>query len=94
MRVLNLDLFGFRNLRQQRIETVRGLNLLLGANAAGKTSVLEALYLLGCGRSFRARQPKELIQHGMEQLRIVALLGGADEGREQDRQLGYTGAGF
>lgn len=78
MRVLNLDLFGFRNLRQQRIETGRGLNLLLGANAAGKTSVLEALYLLGRGRSFRARQPKELIQHGMEQLRIVALLGAAD----------------
>lgn len=74
MRVSSLDLAGLRNLHAQRIETAAQLNLLLGANAAGKTSVLEALYMLGRGRSFRTRQPKELIQTGAECLRIVALV--------------------
>lgn len=80
MRVLSLDLAGWRNLRPQRIEAAPRLNMLLGANAAGKTSVLEALYVLGRGRSFRARQPKELIQIGENSLRIVAKL------RESDGQ--------
>lgn len=38
-----------------------GLNLLLGANAAGKTTLLEAVYALGRGKSFRGAPPE---QHG------------------------------
>ena len=43
-------------------------NLLWGGNAAGKTSVLEAAYLLGRGRSFRTRISERLIQHGADHL--------------------------
>ena len=77
MHVARLDISGFRNLRQVRIEASPGLNLLIGANAAGKTSLLEALYLLGRGRSFRTRQPRELIQQGAPCFRVVALLHGS-----------------
>jgi DNA replication and repair protein RecF len=62
MRVTNLDITGFRNLRQVSLDCAPGLNLLIGPNASGKTSLLETLYVLGRGRSFRARQPRELIQ--------------------------------
>ncbi len=40
----------------------RALNLIFGANGAGKTSVLEALFYLGRGRSFRSSQVSSLIQ--------------------------------
>ncbi len=80
MRVVTLDLDGFRNLAQTRLECAPGLNLLTGPNASGKTSVLEALYLLGRGRSFRARQPRELIQTGAPALQIAAIVSDA-EGR-------------
>lgn len=43
-------------------------NLIWGANAAGKTSLLEAMFLLGRGRSFRTRSSERLIQHGQPQL--------------------------
>jgi DNA replication and repair protein RecF len=40
------------------------LNLVTGANGSGKTTVLEAIYLLGRGRSFRNRRTEQLIRHG------------------------------
>ncbi|WP_330970271.1 DNA replication/repair protein RecF, partial [Lysobacter sp. A3-1-A15] len=41
-----------------------GLNLITGENGAGKTSVLEALHLMGYGRSFRGRVRDGVIKAG------------------------------
>ncbi len=46
------------------------LNLITGANASGKTSLLEAIYLLGSGKSFRTAQPAHVIQHGAASLTV------------------------
>jgi DNA replication and repair protein RecF len=46
------------------------LNLITGANASGKTSLLEAVYLLGSGKSFRSAQPAHVIQHGAASLTV------------------------
>ncbi len=43
-------------------------NLIWGGNGSGKTSLLEALFLLGRGRSFRTRNSERLIRHGQPQL--------------------------
>jgi DNA replication and repair protein RecF len=43
-------------------------NLIWGANGSGKTSLLEAIFLLGRGRSFRTRNSERLIRHGQPQL--------------------------
>jgi len=42
---------------------INGINILYGANGSGKTSLLEAIYLLGRGRTFRSRYTKTLINH-------------------------------
>jgi DNA replication and repair protein RecF len=52
------------------VELDRRRNYLFGANGAGKTSFLEAIYLLGRGRSFRLRQTARLVQHGREGLSV------------------------
>ncbi|MGH8284818.1 MAG: AAA family ATPase, partial [Steroidobacteraceae bacterium] len=39
-----------------------GLNLIWGGNGSGKTSLLEAIFLLGRGRSFRTRTSERLIR--------------------------------
>ena len=78
MRVASLDIAGFRNLRRIDLPCAPGLNLLIGPNASGKTSLLEALYFLGRGRSFRTRQPRELIQTESELFRIVAMMASND----------------
>jgi DNA replication and repair protein RecF len=45
-----------------------GNNLLWGGNGSGKTSLLEAIFLLGRGRSFRTRNSERLIRHGFASL--------------------------
>jgi DNA replication and repair protein RecF len=52
-------------------------NLIWGANGAGKTSFLEALYLLGRGRSFRTRRTERLIRQGEDSLTVVGRTFGA-----------------
>jgi DNA replication and repair protein RecF len=46
-----------------------GLNVFVGANGSGKTSILEAIHLLGSGRSFRTHRLAELIARGQSWLR-------------------------
>lgn len=55
---------GFRCLTAVDVKLHPERNYLFGRNGAGKTSFLEAIHLLGRGRSFRTRQNRRLIQHG------------------------------
>ena len=51
---------GFRNIGECDIEFLPGVNLLYGNNAQGKTNVVEGIYIFARGKSFRAREDKEL----------------------------------
>lgn len=65
MRLTRLEIRGLRRLCEvPELEFHPELNLISGANAAGKTTLLEAVDLLARTRSFRARNPRELIAHG------------------------------
>lgn len=68
MSLAELHVEAFRCLPSATLEFHRGHNLIWGLNASGKTSLLEAIFLLGRGRSFRTRNSERLIQHGREAL--------------------------
>ncbi|MFO7764141.1 MAG: DNA replication/repair protein RecF [Wenzhouxiangellaceae bacterium] len=72
MLLTSLQIENFRNLESVSLEPAPGLNWLCGENGAGKTSVLEAIHVLGRGRSFRAKGMGPLIRDGSPELRIVA----------------------
>lgn len=55
---------GFRGLEEIAIEPDPKLNLITGPNASGKTSILESIFYLGRGRSFRSSGNRELIRNG------------------------------
>jgi len=63
-----------RCLRRAQLTLHPGHNLVWGSNASGKTSLLESIFLLGRGRSFRTRNSERLIRHGEPHLRVFGRL--------------------
>jgi DNA replication and repair protein RecF len=61
-----LQVTDFRCLQSVQLELDPQFTLISGPNASGKTSLLEAMYVLGRGRSFRTRRLEHLIRHGVE----------------------------
>jgi DNA replication and repair protein RecF len=61
---------GFRNLEPLDLEPAAGSHLLLGGNGAGKTSLLEAIYVLATTRSFRAAQLVDCVAHGATEMAL------------------------
>jgi DNA replication and repair protein RecF len=61
--ITHLRIENFRNLEAVEIQASPGLNYFYGENGAGKTSVLEALFLLSRGKSFRTSVSEELIRY-------------------------------
>lgn len=70
MRITRLDIAGLRRFDQVSLVPQPGLNLLVGDNGAGKTTILEALHLMAYGRSFRGRVRDGLIRTGAEAVEV------------------------
>lgn len=61
-----LELTDFRNYRNMRIDLPAGMLVLVGANGAGKTNLLEALSLFSPGRGLRRARLRDLTRYGAE----------------------------
>lgn len=72
MYLKNLNLINFRNYENQYIEFHKGINVLIGNNGHGKTNVLEAIYLMAIGKSFRTKKDKELISFDKKESYIAS----------------------
>jgi len=67
-----LSIHNLRNIQSAQIEPSPRLNLLLGANGSGKTSLLEAIYLLGRGKSFRSAYSRRIVSYNHPTLTVFA----------------------
>lgn len=74
MGLQSLEILDFRNIRQASLVFSSGLNLVTGRNAAGKTSLLEAIFCLGRVRSFRTHRTEEPIRYGQPAFRLVGRI--------------------
>jgi len=72
--IAKLNISHIRNIAQAQIEPTGTINLFYGENGSGKTSVLEAIHLLGTGRSFRSSKLVPVISHEEDEAIIFAEL--------------------
>ena len=87
MTLRRVQVTDFRCLHRADLDLDPDFTLISGPNASGKTSVLEAIYVLGRGRSFRTRRLDPLIRSGAERMMIV----GEAELPERHVTLGVEG---
>jgi DNA replication and repair protein RecF len=64
MRLLRLQLRDYRNWQRLDATFPAGINVLAGANGAGKSNILEAIHYLSYLRSFRTARDNEVVRHG------------------------------
>lgn len=85
MTVTSLKASQFRNLKQVALTPCDGMNVLYGDNAHGKTNLLEALWLMTGGKSFRGTKDADLVMFGCETSTVEASF--IAEGREQTARI-------
>jgi DNA replication and repair protein RecF len=68
----SLQITNLRNIKTAHLTFHPHINIVTGANGSGKTSFLEALYLLGSGHSFRAREISALVTYDKDMLTVFA----------------------
>lgn len=66
IRINSIVLKNFRCYTSNNVVFLNNINILLGNNATGKTSIVEAIGLLSVGHSFRTNNDKELIKNDQE----------------------------
>ncbi len=74
MQLSEIKVSNFRNHKQIAISFTDRITVLTGENGAGKTSLLEAISILGSARSFRSGKIVDLIKHGTERSVIEGLV--------------------
>ena len=70
MYIKEIMLQNFRNYKNEKIELNENTNIIFGDNAQGKTNILEAIFMLGLGKSFRTNKEKELIKENEKNSKI------------------------
>lgn len=89
--VTDIHLKGFRSYSEFHIEPSEKLTILVGANAAGKTNIVEAVQLLSTTQSFRRPAWSELVQRGSSEARISLVAEGDSRVVEIEMTVVATG---
>lgn len=90
LRFTSLTVRNLRNLAHVTFAPAPRLTVIAGDNGQGKTSILEAMYLVATSRSFRTSKLREIVSHGSTTGSVKALLDDGTEEREQ--VVGIEGA--
>ncbi len=90
MSLKHIQIHYVRNINPVAIDVHPHFNLICGPNGSGKTSILEAIYLLSHGRSFRTRHAMPLIQHKTPSMTVYAQTDRADSISIQKNTSGLT----
>lgn len=91
MKIKNINLLYFRNYNFANIEAHPSLNILVGNNANGKTNIIESIFLLALGKSFRTKKDLECIKFGEEATCISSVI--LKDNREKDIMLAINQKG-
>ena len=88
----SINLTSFRNYKELSLEFDKKLNIFIGENAQGKTNLLESLFIMGLGKSFKTNNDKEMISFDSDFSRAVSIVENED-GDETKIEIIYNREG-
>ncbi len=91
MRLKSIFLTNFRSWKNNRFNFSPQTTLIVGPNASGKTNILEAIWFLSQGTSFRAEKTDQTINWGQKQAQIKGItVESRKTNKGQEKQFGIT----
>lgn len=90
MSLAKFELFNVRNIRRAQLVPSPNINLVIGENASGKTALLEGIFILGRGKSFRTAHTEQVVNFDAESLVVT---GQSRQTAGNLRQLGVRADG-
>ena len=91
MRIKSLKLLYFRNYLSMNIDVHPSLNVLVGNNANGKTNIIESIFCLALGKSYRTKSDSECIMFGETATAMSCIVNKND--KDLDIMLGINNKG-
>lgn len=70
MNITRLEMLNFRNYKKKNFDNFSNLNIIIGKNGIGKTSIIEAIYLGSLAKSFKTNNESSIINNGNEFFKI------------------------
>jgi DNA replication and repair protein RecF len=91
LRFERVTIRAFRNIDELSFEPSPRLNVIAGDNGQGKTSVLEALYVVATSKSFRTEKLREVVKQDRDVASVAAQV--SEAGLTRDQRFGLAGGG-
>ncbi len=82
-----VELTDFRNYEHEKVSFHEHVNVLTGKNAQGKTNLMESLYIMSLGKSFRSVKDADMIRFGADLGKVKAVI--ERDSREVEMELGF-----
>lgn len=90
MLIQNIRIINFRNIVLSDLNPSPNFNFIFGPNGAGKTSLLEAIYCLGLGKSFRNPSLRRCVLHDAEHFQLGATISEKEPQQSTSSQIRFS----
>ena len=91
MNITKIELQNFRNYDKKIIDNFSNLNIIIGTNGIGKTSIIESIYLGSLAKSFKTNNEESIIKNGSDYFRIKIYY--FDYGPKKNLEIYYDKSG-
>jgi DNA replication and repair protein RecF len=91
MNITKIELINFRNYKKKKIDNFSNLNIIIGKNGVGKTTIIEAIYLGSLAKSFKTNNEESIINSGSDFYKIKIYY--YDNGPKKNLEIIYDKSG-
>ena len=91
MNITKIELINFRNYKKKKIDNFSNLNIIIGKNGVGKTTIIEAIYLGSLAKSFKTNNEESIINSGSDFYKLKIYY--YDNGPKKNLEITYDKSG-